>query len=92
MFEVDNKTLRRLTDKLRCKFILLLIYPAPNGLHVVIVEMKKMLKLFRVGDLKTEIGQYSMYGEVSAALSVLLYRCVTEIFFTHDLSNITVTK
>ena len=69
MFVVDNKTLRRPTDKLWYKFIRLLIYLAPNGLHVVIVEMKKMLKLFRVGDLKTEIGQYSMYGEVSAALS-----------------------
>jgi len=36
----------------------------PNGQHVVIVEMKKMLQLFRIGDLKAEIGQYSMYGEV----------------------------
>ena len=72
MFEVDNKTLH-LIDKVWYKLIRLLIYPAPNGLHVVIVEMKKMLKLFRVGDLKTEIGQYSMYGEVSAALSL----CVT---------------
>lgn len=52
---------------------------APNGQHVVIVEMKKMLQLFRIGDLKAEIGQYSMYGEVSDTddESDLLSRCCT---------------
>mgnify|MGYP001791733012 FL=1 len=52
------------------------LFLAPDGEYVLTVEQKKSLQLFRVGDLKSAVGVYAMYGEVE------------NVTFTSDSSHI----
>lgn len=57
--DINNTSIRQYTGLFNLLYIV-----APNGLHVVTIEQKKMLNMYRIGDLSTVIGQYSMYGEI----------------------------
>jgi len=60
---------------------------APDGQHVIIIQGTKLLQVYRTDDLTTQIGLYSLYGDIemldftSDSAYLLLSIADTRLFF-----------
>lgn len=45
-----------------------LLFSAPSGLHVVVMGGYKILRVFRVSELSSPIGSYSIYADIERVI------------------------